>query len=77
MPKSCCVKNSSNSTKNNENVKIYLLPKDKLRPKLWLNAIGQVYIDIDGNIDYKRIWSPPSHFKFMFAQNISSMISLF
>ena len=60
MPKSCCVKNCSNSTKNNENVNFYLLPKDKVRCKLRLNAIGWVYIDKDGNIDNKHIWSPKS-----------------
>ena len=54
-PKSCCVKNCSNSTKNNENVKFYLLPKDKVRRKLWLHAIGRIYIDKDGSIDNKRI----------------------
>ena len=47
MPKICCVKNCSNSAKNNENVKFYLLPKDKVRRKLWLNEIGRVYIDKD------------------------------
>ena len=60
MPKSCCAKNCSNSTKNNENVKFYLLPKDKVRCKLWLNTIGRVYLDKDGNIDKKRIWLPKS-----------------
>ena len=37
-----------------------LLPKDKVRRKLWLNAIGRVYKDRDGNIDNKRIWSAKS-----------------
>ena len=60
MPKSCCVKNYSNSTKYNENVKFYLLPKDKERCKLWLNATGQEYTDKDGNTDNKHIWSPKS-----------------
>ena len=60
MPKICCVKNCSNSAKNNENVKFYLLPKDKVRRKLWLNAIGRVYIDKDGNTDNKHIWSSKS-----------------
>ena len=55
MPKTCCVKYCSNLTKNNENVKIYLLSKDKVRRKFWLNAIGRVYTDRDGNIDNKRI----------------------
>ena len=54
MPKSCCVKNCSNSTKNNENVRFYLLPKENVRRKL-RNAIRQVCIDKDGNIDNKRI----------------------
>ena len=49
IPKSCCVKNYSNSIKNNENVKFSILPKDSVRRKLQLNAIGQVYIDKDGN----------------------------
>ena len=31
-----------NSTKNYENVKFYLLPKDKVKRKLWLNTIGRV-----------------------------------
>ena len=34
IPKSCCVKNCSNSIKNNENVKFSLLPKDSVRRKL-------------------------------------------
>ena len=55
MPKSCCVKNCSNSTKNNENVRFYLLPKENVRRKL-RNAIRQVCLDKDGNIDNKRIW---------------------
>ena len=55
MPKTCCVKYCSNLTKNNENVKIYLLSKDKVRRKFWLNAIGRVYTDRDENIDNKRI----------------------
>ena len=37
-----------------------LLPKDKVRRKLWLNAIGRVYRHKDGNVDNKRIWSPKS-----------------
>ena len=57
ITKSCWIKNCSNSTRNNENVKFYLLPKDKVRRKLWLNAIGRVYIDKDGNTDKKHIWS--------------------
>ena len=60
MSKICCVKNCSNSTKNNENVKFYLLPKDKVRFKFWLNESGRVYIDKDGDIDNKRTWSPKS-----------------
>ena len=60
MLKSCCVKNCSNSTKNNENVKFYLLSKDKVRRKLWLNATVRVYIDKNRNIDNNRIWSPKS-----------------
>ena len=36
------------------------VPKDKVKRKLWSNAIGRVYIDKDGNIDNKRIWSPKS-----------------
>ena len=53
-------KNRINSTKNNENVNFYLLPNDKVRRKLRLNAIGRVYIDKDENIDNKGIWSPKS-----------------
>ena len=34
IPKSCCVKNCSNSIKKNENVKFSLLPKDSVRRKL-------------------------------------------
>ena len=60
MPQSCCVKNCINSTKNNENVKFYLLPNDKVRRKLRLNAIGRVYVEKDENIDNKGIWSPKS-----------------
>ena len=66
MPKSCCAKNCSNSTKNNENVKFYLLPKDRVRRKLWLNPIGRVYKSKNGNIDNKRILiTNPSHFMFI------------
>ena len=57
MPKSCCVKNCSISTKNNENGKFYLLPNDKVSLKLWLNAIGRVYKDKKGNTDNKHIRS--------------------
>ena len=83
MSKTCCVKKCSNSTKYNENVKFYFLPKDNVRFKLWLNEIGRVYIDKDGDID--NYWSTildnyighPSRFVFMFAQSISSLVSLF
>ena len=53
-----------------------LLPKDKVRRKLWLNAIGRVYRHKDGNVDNKRI-GHPSHFMVMFAQGVSSLVSLF
>ena len=50
------MKNCSESTKiYNENFKFYLLPKDKGRHKLWLNAVGWVCIDKDQNIDSKCI----------------------
>ena len=45
MPKSCCVKNYSNSkkTKNNENVKFYLLPKDKVKRNYgWMQLDGYI-----------------------------------
>ena len=45
MPK-VAIKDCSNATKNNENVEFYLLPKDKVRCKLCLNAIGWVYMEI-------------------------------
>lgn len=72
MPKSCCVKNCCNTTKNNENVKFYLLPKDKIRRKSWLNAIGRAFIDDDGKVVKNRIWSPKSPHVYVCSEHFIS-----
>ena len=76
MPKSCCFKSCSNSTKNNKNVKFQERIKDKGRRKLWMNAIGRVHTD-KGGILITNVFGHPNHFMFMFAQSISSLVSLF
>ena len=41
MPRSCCVKNSSNNAKSQWNLNFYILPFDKQRRRHWLQTIGR------------------------------------
>ncbi|XP_065656777.1 uncharacterized protein LOC136082189 [Hydra vulgaris] len=72
MPKSCCAFGCSSNIKTSPELKYYLIPKDQLRRKLWIEAISRNDIDKEGNIIKNKLWSPKSRFHYVCSKHFIS-----
>ena len=58
MPKSCCVPGCHTNKQKNQNLKFYTFPLNENRRRLWINAIKRAYVDVSGNVNKNKSWSP-------------------
>ena len=67
MPKSCCVFSCTNNVKNHPELSFYLLPSNKERRRLWLQAISRASL-----LSPTKPWSPKSKYVYVCSRHFIS-----